>query len=76
VIADVFAMLLLGASAGLLAGLASQRSIEMLLYAVKPTDITMLALPVLTIFGAALLAALPPVIHAVRIEPAITLRAE
>jgi len=48
----------------------------MLLYSVKATDPTMLALPALTIFAAALLAALPPVIHAVRIDPALTLRGD
>jgi ABC-type lipoprotein release transport system permease subunit len=36
----------------------------------------MLALPALIILAAALLAALPPVIHAVRIDPAETLRDE
>jgi ABC-type lipoprotein release transport system permease subunit len=36
----------------------------------------MLALPALTILAAALLAALPPVIRAVRIDPAETLRVE
>jgi putative ABC transport system permease protein len=76
VIAEVFAMLLLGALAGLAFGIASQRSIQSLLYGVKPTDAGMLLLPVVTIFGAAFLAALPPVLHAVRIEPAVTLRAE
>jgi predicted permease len=76
VVTEVFAMLLVGASAGLAAGVASERFIEMLLYAVRPTDVNMLALPVLTIFSAAVLAALPPVIHAVRIDPAVTLRAE
>jgi hypothetical protein len=36
----------------------------------------MLALPSLIIFGAAVLAALPPVIRAVRIDPARMLRAD
>jgi ABC-type lipoprotein release transport system permease subunit len=36
----------------------------------------MLALPSLSIFGAALLAAVIPVIRAVRIDPATMLRAE
>lgn len=44
------------------------------------TDLTMLALPAVTIFAAALLAALlaalPPVIRAVRIDPARMLRAD
>ena len=42
----------------------------------RPTDPRMLALPALTIMAAALLAALPPVIRAVRIDPAKVLRAE
>ena len=66
----------LGASLGLAAGLASERYIQSLLYGVKTTDLTMLALPALTILTTAVLAALPPVIQAVRIDPAITLRAE
>ena len=74
--AEVFGMLLLGSFAGLAAGVASERYIETLLYQVKGTDVTMLLLPALTIFAAALLAALPPVIRAVRIDPARTLRAE
>jgi putative ABC transport system permease protein len=76
VLAELVAMLLIGALAGLAAGVVSQRSLQALLYGVKPTDVSMLLIPVLTIFTAALLAALPPVLHAVRIEPAVTLRAE
>jgi ABC-type antimicrobial peptide transport system permease subunit len=76
VTAQVFGMLALGALLGLVAGIGSERYIRTLLYGVKATDVTMLALPALTIFTAALLAALPPVIHAVRIDPAVTLRAE
>ena len=73
---DVFAMLFIGAVAGLAMGVASERYIETLLYQVKATDVTMLAIPALTIFCAAILAALPPVLSAVRIDPAVTLRAE
>ena len=76
VMTQVFGMLLLGASLGLVGGVASERYIQSLLYGVKTTDLTMLALPALTIFTAALVAALPPVLHAVRIDPAVTLRAE
>lgn len=39
-------------------------------------DPAMLALPAVTILAAALLAALPPIIRAVRIDPATVLRAE
>ena len=74
VTADVFAMVLSGALAGLALGFASVRYIETLLYQVKPTDPRMLALPALTILAAALLAALPAVIRAVRIDPAEMLR--
>jgi predicted lysophospholipase L1 biosynthesis ABC-type transport system permease subunit len=73
---DVFGMVLAGALAGLVLGMASVRYIETLLYQVKATDPWTLALPALTIPAAALLAALPPVIHAVRVDPATTLRAE
>jgi predicted permease len=72
----VFSMVLAGALAGLAFGFASARYIETLLYQVKPSDPRMLALPALTILAAALLAALPPVIRAVRIDPAETLRVE
>jgi ABC-type antimicrobial peptide transport system permease subunit len=73
---DVFSMVIAGAFAGLALSFDSVRYIQTLLYQVKPTDPGMLALPTLTILAAALLAAVPPVIHAVRIDPAKTLRAE
>jgi predicted lysophospholipase L1 biosynthesis ABC-type transport system permease subunit len=73
---DVFRMVLAGALAGLALGMASVRYIETLLYQVKPTDMAMLAIPSLIIFAAALLAAVPAVVHAVRIDPVTMLRAE
>jgi predicted permease len=73
---DVFSMVLLGAVAGLALGMASVRYIETLLYYVKPTDLSALALPSLTILVAAALAAVPPVIRAMRIDPALSLRFE
>jgi ABC-type antimicrobial peptide transport system permease subunit len=45
VTADVFAMLTLGALAGLATGFVSARYIESLLYQVRPSDPRMLALP-------------------------------
>lgn len=69
-------MVLAGALVGLALGMASARSIEALLYQVKATDLAMLALPSFTILAAALLAALPAVVHAVRIDPVAALRAE
>ena len=76
VTADVFSMVLVGALVGHALGFASVRYVETLLYQVKATDPGMLALPTLTILAAALLAALTPVIRAVRIDPAEILRAE
>lgn len=73
---EVSLVLGLGALAGLAAGIATEQYIETLLYQVNPTDFRMLALPALTIFCAALLAALPPILQAVRINPASMLRAE
>ena len=73
---EVFTMVLVGALAGVALGMMSVRYIEALLYQVKAGDPAMLALPSITILAAALLAALPAVFHAVRIDPAAMLRAE
>jgi len=73
---DIFSMVLAGAIAGLALGMALVRYIETLFYQVKATDLSVLAIPSLTILAAALLAALPAVVHAVRIDPAKMLRAE
>jgi ABC-type antimicrobial peptide transport system permease subunit len=73
---DIFSMVLAGALAGLALGMASVRYIEALFFQVKASDASMLALPSIAIVAAALLAALPAVIHAVRIDPVKTLRSE
>jgi predicted permease len=73
---DVFAMVLAGAAAGLGLGMMSTRYIETLLFQVKATDWVRLALPSVTILLAAMLAAVPAVIRAVRIDPVSALRAE
>ena len=72
----VFAMVLAGALAGLALGMASVRYIESLFYEVKATDLGALGLPSLAILAAAMVAALPAVMRAVRIDPAAMLRAE
>jgi hypothetical protein len=73
---ETFAMVLAGAVAGVALGMASVRYIEALFYQVKATDPGMLAFPLLTILAAALLAGLPAVFHAVRIDPVAMLRSE
>jgi predicted permease len=73
---EVFVMVLAGAMAGLALGLASTRYIATLLFEVKATDWGRLALPSATILAAAMLAAVPAVIRAVRIDPVSALRAD
>ena len=76
VTADVFLMVFAGALAGIALGFGSIRYIQTLLYEVKPGDPMMLAIPLLTILTAALAAAVPAVIRAVRIDPVNSLRSE
>jgi predicted permease len=76
VTATVLTMVMTGAMIGVALGLFSVRSIESLLYEVKVTDFSSLAIPSATIFVAALLAALPAIVHAVRIDPVSILRSE
>jgi predicted lysophospholipase L1 biosynthesis ABC-type transport system permease subunit len=73
---DALSMVLVGAFAGVVFGMASVRYIESLLYQVKATDPAMLALPAFTILAVTLVAALPAVIHAVRTDPVMTLRGD
>jgi len=65
-----------GSIAGLALGLGSVRYIESLLYQVKATDVTMMVLPCLTILAAVLVAAVPAVLRARRIDPVAMLRVE
>jgi ABC-type antimicrobial peptide transport system permease subunit len=73
---DALAMVLAGGVAGLGLGLASVRYIMPLLYHVKTTDPATLALPCLMICGVSAIAALLPVIRALRIAPVTILRSE
>jgi putative ABC transport system permease protein len=52
------------------------RYIESLLYQTKATETGVLALPSLTILCAVLIAAIPAVLRALRIDPVTMLRAE
>jgi predicted permease len=73
---DALSMVLGGAVVGLGLGLAAARYIGALLYGVKPSDAGALAIPALALLAAAIAAAAPAVIRAIRIDPAATLRAE
>ena len=76
VASDALLTVAAGAVAGIGLGMALVRYISSLLYEVKPTDPATMALPLFVVSIAALLAALPAAIRAVRIDPALTLRAE
>jgi predicted permease len=73
---EIFAMVLVGALIGGALGAASVRYVATLLFGVKGSDPSMLVLPAVVLFASALLAALPAVIRAARIDPAIMLRVE
>jgi putative ABC transport system permease protein len=76
VIVTAYAMVVVGAVVGLVAGAIAVRPLQSIFYEVHTTDIGTLALPTALILEAAILAALPAVIRAVRIDPVILLRAE
>jgi putative ABC transport system permease protein len=76
VMADALLVVAVGAAAGLALGMALVRYIASLLFQVQPTDAAMLALPAGLILAAAVVAALPAVVRAVRIDPVTTLRSE
>ena len=62
--------------AGLGLGTLAARYVAGLLFDVKPANPAMLALPLGLILASALLAALPAVWRAIRIDPAFMLRSE
>ena len=72
----VFAMVAVGAVAGVALGVGCARYVQSLLYGVKASDASMMALPAGILLFAALLASVPAVMRAVRIDPAEMLRAE
>jgi ABC-type antimicrobial peptide transport system permease subunit len=73
---DVFLMIALGGCAGVALGFGAARSVQSLIYHVKPTDAAMVALPVCAILLTALVATLPAVFRALRTDPTEILRAE
>jgi predicted lysophospholipase L1 biosynthesis ABC-type transport system permease subunit len=76
VTAAIFRMVLLGAAAGIALGFAALRYIHSLLFQIDSASPAMLLLPLLTIFAAALVAAAPAALRAVRLDPVKMLRSE
>ncbi len=76
VTATAVATIAVGSVLGVGLGLASEPYVSALLYQVKANDPAMLATPLVTLLSAAVLAAVPPVIRAVRIDPAALLRCD
>ena len=76
VMAGISVAVIFGSVAGLAMGLGSVHYIESLLYGVKATDVVMLAVPCLTIFVAVVIAAVPAVLRAIRVDPVAMLRVE
>jgi predicted permease len=66
----------LGVAAGIAIGLLVEPKIKTLLYEVNSTDLTVLAVPLLTILLITLLSAIPAIIRGIRIDPVEMLRAE
>ncbi len=64
------------ATLSLFFGLAGERFFRTLLFEVETTDPRLLVTPFVTIFAAAILAAIPPVLRAARTDPATALRSE
>jgi predicted permease len=73
---DAFLALVVGSAAGLAVGLGSARFMSSLFYQVKATDPTMLIVPALVLTVVAVLASIPAVIRAARVDPASMLRVE
>ena len=76
VTAQIFVTVMIGAAVGVALGMASIRYVQTLLFGIKGTDPSMLIAPALVLLAATLLAALPAVLRAARIDPSIMLRAE
>jgi predicted permease len=74
--AEVLRPVGIGSVLGLAGGLGFGRLIQTILFEVKATDAASVVTPVLILALAAALAALPPAVRAVRIDPAQTLRSE
>jgi predicted permease len=69
-------LLAAGMVGGLAAGLGASRFLTALLYDVRATDLRQLALPAVAVVAAGFLAAMPPVLRALRVNPTVILRSD
>ena len=76
VTSSVFGMVTIGVMMGVGLGLGSARYIEALFYQVKASDAEMLTLPSVVILVVVMVAIVPAVLRALRVDPAEILRAE
>jgi predicted permease len=67
---------MVGAFAGLVIGMASQRFVQSLLYQVSATDVGVLALPGLMILVVLSIAAIPAIFRAIQVDPVTMLRTD
>jgi putative ABC transport system permease protein len=67
---------MVGAFAGLVIGMASQRFVQSLLYQVSATDVGVLALPGLLILVVLSIAAIPAIFRAIQVDPVTMLRTD
>jgi hypothetical protein len=74
--ARLLALVSIGAVVGIAGGQVFGRAIGTLLFQIAPTAPVVLLVPIIALVTAAALAALPPAIRAVRIDPAQTIRNE
>jgi putative ABC transport system permease protein len=74
VITDIMLVVAIGIAAGTAGGLAVSRFVSTLLFEVKPSAFSSLALPLLCLLLAAAVAGLPPALRAARVDPLVALR--
>jgi hypothetical protein len=65
-----------GLTVGMVLGLMAARFLASILFEVKPSDFSSVAVPLACLLGATILAALPPAVRAARTDAAIALRYE
>jgi ABC-type antimicrobial peptide transport system permease subunit len=76
ILRDVFLVLVLGLAAGGLAALAVGRLVASMLFGLKPTDLSTIALAASVLSAVTLAAAYIPALRASRVDPAAALRFE